>query len=242
MIEDLILRGDFERATDRLMELEFGCPDQPLRFAAAMVQARLFELSDKRTTSVRLLERFKLREPNQQTDVRTSLEHEQIRLYLFDRQFQSASNLSKGSDFEAQVEMDSRIFIDLESKLPSPILYGGASLIPGLGQVLLGEPLSAVSSLLMIAIPTAFALVAAKNNEVAFEIASWTLSGFFYLGNISSAYRKASIKNSNVLNQRWEEHLEKNRISRTSGAMKRAGFSDTAVRHLFPDAPISNLE
>lgn len=234
MITDLILRGDYERSVDQLLELEFLCADSIIRFASVLLQARLYELSDKRNTSIRVLERFALRNGQSAGSMNRVLVAEQVRLFVAEGHFDPALKLVEGTKEHPSILQLSREYLALQAQGAPPSAYAAASLVPGLGQVMMGEYLSAVSSVLMIAIPTVFALQARASGERAFELASWTISGFFYLGNVSSAYQLASLKRKNQVTEIWKEKVASAFERAPVSELMRAGMSSEVVDHLYP--------
>lgn len=207
MTEDLILRGDYERATDQLIQAEFYCPTINQRLAAAAIQARLYELSSKPKAAIRLLERFQERERSLGAHERRGVGIEQARLFLLDKQIPAGITRLRETQSSVLQPLE-QARKELDAQRSSAVWYGLASaIVPGSGQVLQGEPMNAVSALFMMAIPTYFAIEAKRNDEHAFAASMTTLAGFFYLGNIASSYRTASLKHRNRKKAAWHDQV-----------------------------------
>lgn len=207
IIEDLILRGDFERATDRLVEIEFYCEVLEVRLAAAALQARLYESADKNITSIRLLQRFLDREKQIPFSLREGILLEQSRLYLLENNLLAATaNWPK--TYPNLLKKVSRQYDLIHEENSAPLYYAIASAVPGLGQILQKEYSSAFTSVLMIAIPAYYGHLAKMNNEHALASTMSFLAGFFYLGNIASSYRVASISQRRLNRDKWTKDLQ----------------------------------
>lgn len=236
LTEDLILRGDYERATDHLLLAEFNCPQPSQRLAAAALQARLFELSQKRPTAIRLLERFRQREPLLPKALSGAIDKEQARLFLLDEQLQAAkAKLAALSDPQLSYADLAASFAEIQQQSSNAPWYALASaLVPGSGQVLQGEPMNAVSALFMIAIPTYFAIEGKRNDEHAFAASMTTLASFFYLGNIASSYRTAKRKEHNHKRRAWQERVSGSFVPLFLGREGELGFSSGVRLKLNP--------
>lgn len=236
LTEDLILRGDYERATDHLLLAEFNCPQPGQRLAAAALQARLFELSQKRPTAIRLLERFKQREPLLPKALAGAIDKEQARLFLLDEQLLAAkAKLVALSDPALSYADLAARYTEIQEQSSSAPWYALASaLVPGSGQVLQGEPMNAVSALFMIAIPSYFAVEAKRNDEHAFAAGMTTLASFFYLGNIASSYRTAKRKERGHKRRAWHERVSGSFVPLFLGREGELGFSSAVSLKLNP--------
>ncbi|MEZ4741795.1 MAG: hypothetical protein R3B45_05005 [Bdellovibrionota bacterium] len=229
----MILRGDFDRALDALILMEFNEIDIDNRAAAALVSARLYELAGKNETSVRLLERFLSRDSQGLSiEWARTIRKEQARLMLSRGEIAAAQVLAVEAEHSIS-DVPKRADLYKPPLNKDPIVNGVASvLLPGLGQTLQGRPQDALAAWLMIGIPLAFNVQARKKGEHTFANAMGILASFFYLGNIASAYRIAEKEVNQMRSKKWS--LIVNEIIPTSAgkAGKSIGLSLSVTRTL----------
>lgn len=227
LIEDLILRGDYERALDHLIVTEFKAEQWEDRFDAAMISARLYELADKRETAVKLLERFVEREqaalhPAALQQVR----HEQARLFLLDQKLEPAKYvLSTIGQVSALTALPANPSYQPSFFEKPKVLATLSAILPGSGQIVQGRPLDALSSWVMIGLPLGLAVFAKERGEHAFSAASASIAVFFYLGGIAASYRLADNSLSQKSKRRWTEAVHASFQTLYHEAAQRLGFS-----------------
>ena len=106
------------------------------------------------------------------------------------------------------------------------------ALIPGSGQIIAGRPLDAATNIFMIAIPSFIGLEASKNNEAVFASVSYFIAAFFYLGNISSAYKLQKTKLENSRKKAWLSNVRSIIAPQVVGAGKTLGISVGIEAHI----------
>ena len=228
LVEELILRGDYDRAISWLLTIEISSPHLEDRLDAVLLGARLYELVGKSKTSVRLLERFKERNSLKAGTSYDRIVEQQFRLLLEAEELEIARRLAADNHHLSDYR---HVFVAREDREKQP--YSGpnpwvaatfSSVLPGSGQIYQGRYRDALSSIFMIAIPSYFAVKAKKNDEHAFAAGAGTLAGFFYLGNVASAYRTAIMRHENDEKTWWLGHINAIIVPDFTDSVKRLGF------------------
>lgn len=235
MVEDLILRGDYERAIDHLVELEFNSREPQIRSAAAILSARLYDRSGKQDTALRLLERLLSRDSATMTpETETLIRREQARLMLVREEILPAQRLATAARLSLGEIRQKEVLYDppLSS---SPLVSGIASaVVPGLGQTLQGRPQDTLTAWMMIGLPLIFAVQARESGEHLFANAMGIVSGFFYLGNVASSYQIAKRAVDQERTRRWLQQVDNIAPPAFAVAVQSLGLSIQVTQVLAP--------
>ncbi len=235
IIEALIHRGDYDRALDHLINLEFSAKLPQQRLAAALISSQIYQKSGKYRNAIRLLSGFKERE----TEHLDSSQNDQVNLeiarcFLLNHDLAAAKYhlglvSTKSKDLDLNIKHDSLDNPIFESPYFSAAM---SALIPGSGQIIAGRPLDAATNIFMIAIPSFIGLEASKNNEAVFASVSYFIAAFFYLGNISSAYKLQKTKLENSRKKAWLSNVRSIIAPQVVGAGKTLGISVGIEAHI----------
>lgn len=228
IIEALIHRGDYDRALDHLINLEFSAELPKERLAAALISSQIYQKSGKYLNAIRLLSGFKEREMQHlDSGQNDQVNLEIARCFLLNHDLAAAKyHLGLVSTNSKALEINITEDSLGSSIFESPYFSAAMSaLIPGSGQIIAGRPLDAATNIFMIAIPSIIGFEASKNSETVFASVSYFIAAFFYLGNISGAYKLQKTKLENSRNKAWLSNVRSIVAPQVVGAGKALGIS-----------------